>query len=95
MKKRRARRTSWAWRGDAPGAATIFTGKAELGQGIKTALLQIAVGIDADPGIEHRLVAQSTRKLWTGGVLGALTFALLGLGVAQQGKADQQGTGAC
>jgi nicotinate dehydrogenase subunit B len=32
-----------AWiRIDAPGAATVFTGKAELGQGIKTAILQIA-----------------------------------------------------
>jgi len=32
-----------AWiRIDANGAATVFTGKAELGQGIKTALLQVA-----------------------------------------------------
>ena len=26
---------------DATGAATLFTGKAELGQGVKTALLQV------------------------------------------------------
>src|SRR5262249_56150102 len=32
---------SWI-RIDADGAITVFTGKAELGQGIKTALLQIA-----------------------------------------------------
>ena len=32
-----------AWiRIDADGAITVFTGKAELGQGIKTALLQVA-----------------------------------------------------
>ena len=32
---------SWI-RIDADGAITVFTGKAELGQGIKTALLQVA-----------------------------------------------------
>ena len=34
---------SWI-RIDADGAVTVFTGKAELGQGIKTALLQVASG---------------------------------------------------
>ncbi len=39
---------SWI-RIDADGAITVFTGKAELGQGIKTALLQIAAEqLDAD-----------------------------------------------
>jgi nicotinate dehydrogenase subunit B len=41
---------SWI-RIDADGAITVFTGKAELGQGIKTALLQIAAEqLDADLG---------------------------------------------
>ena len=40
---------SWI-RIDADGAITVFTGKAELGQGIKTALMQIAAEeLDVDP----------------------------------------------
>src|SRR5262249_207948 len=40
---------SWI-RIDADGSITVFTGKAELGQGIKTALLQIAADqLDVDP----------------------------------------------
>ncbi|MEI9983694.1 MAG: molybdopterin cofactor-binding domain-containing protein [Aliidongia sp.] len=41
-----------AWIGlDATGRVTVFTGKAELGQGIRTALLQIAAEqLDLDPG---------------------------------------------
>lgn len=36
---------------DAVGHATVFTGKAELGQGIKTALLQVAAEeLDLEPG---------------------------------------------
>ena len=48
---------SWI-RIDADGAITVFTGKAELGQGIKTALLQIAAEeLDVDPAritLDHR-----------------------------------------
>ena len=53
-----------------------------------------AVCIDADPGIEHRLVVQGPRQLRPGGLLGTLHFALLRLGAAQQRKAHQQGAGA-
>src|SRR5476649_1666192 len=41
-----------AWiRVDPDGAITVFTGKAELGQGIKTALIQVAAEeLDVAPG---------------------------------------------
>ena len=46
--------TGWldAWiRIDAGGHITVFTGKAELGQGIKTALVQVAAEeLDVPPG---------------------------------------------
>src|SRR4051812_31914331 len=41
---------SWI-RVDADGAITVFTGKAELGQGVRTALLQVAAEeLDVEPG---------------------------------------------
>ena len=48
----RRRRSSISWiRIGADGRITVFTGKAELGQGIKTAFLQIAAEqLDTDPG---------------------------------------------
>ena len=47
-----------AWiRIDANGAATVFTGKVELGQGIKTALLQVAADELALP---HQLITLVT-----------------------------------
>ena len=47
-----------AWiRIDADGSVTVFTGKAELGQGIKTALIQVAA--------EQLGVAPGTVKLIT------------------------------
>jgi CO/xanthine dehydrogenase Mo-binding subunit len=50
---------SWI-RIDADGAITVFTGKAELGQGIKTALLQVAAEqLDADFG-QIKLVTADT-----------------------------------
>jgi nicotinate dehydrogenase subunit B len=51
---------SWI-RIDANGAITVFTGKAELGQGIKTALLQIAaeqLGVEIN---QLKLVTADTR----------------------------------
>ena len=52
---------SWI-RIDADGAITIFTGKAELGQGIKTALLQIAAEqLDADLD-KLKLIAADTAR---------------------------------
>ena len=52
-----------AWiRIDAKGEVTVFTGKAELGQGVKTALIQIAAEeLELDPTAIH-LVADTT---WT------------------------------
>ena len=45
---------SWI-RIDADGRITVLTGKAEIGQGIKTALLQIAADeLGVDPGAELR-----------------------------------------
>ena len=55
--------TPWldAWiRIDARGAITVFTGKAELGQGIKTALVQLAAEeLDVDPA-SIRLITADT-----------------------------------
>jgi nicotinate dehydrogenase subunit B len=52
---------SWI-RIDADGAITVFTGKAELGQGIKTALLQIAAEqLDADLGQIKLLTADTAQ----------------------------------
>jgi nicotinate dehydrogenase subunit B len=52
---------SWI-RIDAKGAITVFTGKAELGQGIKTALLQIAAE-ELDAGLEQlTLVTADTAR---------------------------------
>ena len=50
-----------AWiRIDAEGAITVFTGKAELGQGIKTALLQVAAEeLEVEPS-EITLVTADT-----------------------------------
>jgi nicotinate dehydrogenase subunit B len=51
---------SWI-RIDADGAVTVFTGKAELGQGIKTALLQIAAEeLEVDPRT-IRLISADTQ----------------------------------
>jgi len=50
---------SWI-RIDADGTITVFTGKAELGQGIRTALLQIAAEqLDTDPG-HFKLITADT-----------------------------------
>ena len=52
---------SWV-RIDADGSITVFTGKAELGQGIKTALLQVA-GEELGTGIERiELVTADTAR---------------------------------
>jgi nicotinate dehydrogenase subunit B len=52
---------SWI-RIDADGAITVFTGKAELGQGIKTALLQVA-GEELGTSIERlKLVTADTAR---------------------------------
>ncbi|MBV8747594.1 MAG: xanthine dehydrogenase family protein molybdopterin-binding subunit [Xanthobacteraceae bacterium] len=52
---------SWI-RIDADGSITVFTGKAELGQGIKTALLQVA-GEELGTGIERiKLVTADTAR---------------------------------
>jgi CO/xanthine dehydrogenase Mo-binding subunit len=52
-----------AWiRIDANGAATVFTGKVELGQGIKTALLQIAADELALPPQRINLVTADTAR---------------------------------
>jgi nicotinate dehydrogenase subunit B len=52
-----------AWiRLDAAGRATVFTGKAELGQGIRTALLQIAAEqLDLDPFAVDLVTADTAR----------------------------------
>ena len=53
-----------AWiRIDAKGEVTVFTGKAELGQGVKTALIQIAAEeLELDPTAIHLVTADTT---WT------------------------------
>jgi nicotinate dehydrogenase subunit B len=52
-----------AWIGiDATGRATVFTGKAELGQGIRTALIQIAAEqLDLDPQRIDLVTADTAR----------------------------------
>lgn len=52
-----------AWiRIDANGEITVFTGKAELGQGVKTALLQIAAEeLEVDPAGIHLITADTGR----------------------------------
>jgi CO/xanthine dehydrogenase Mo-binding subunit len=58
-----------AWiRIDAQGAVTVFTGKAELGQGIKTALIQVAAEeLDVPPG-QIRLITADTERTPNEGV---------------------------
>ncbi|MGZ8266968.1 MAG: molybdopterin cofactor-binding domain-containing protein [Burkholderiales bacterium] len=52
---------SWI-RIDADGTITVFTGKAELGQGIKTALLQVAAEeLAVDPRTLHLVTADTAR----------------------------------
>jgi nicotinate dehydrogenase subunit B len=52
---------SWI-RIDAAGKITVFTGKAELGQGIKTALIQVAAEeLDVDPGVIQLVTADTAR----------------------------------
>jgi nicotinate dehydrogenase subunit B len=52
-----------AWiRVDADGQITVFTGKAELGQGIKTALIQVAAEeLDVPPGALRLITADTGR----------------------------------
>jgi len=52
-----------AWiRIDADGTVTVFTGKAELGQGIKTALIQVAAEqLEVDPGTIHLTTADTSQ----------------------------------
>lgn len=52
-----------AWiRVDASGQVTVFTGKAELGQGIKTALVQVAAEeLDLEPAALHLITADTDR----------------------------------
>ena len=52
-----------AWiRVDADGQITVFTGKAELGQGIKTALIQVAAEeLDVAPASLHLITADTGR----------------------------------
>ncbi len=52
---------SWI-RVDADNTITVFTGKAELGQGLRTALLQIACEqLDTDPGYVKLITADTAR----------------------------------
>ncbi|MBV8848501.1 MAG: molybdopterin-dependent oxidoreductase, partial [Methylobacteriaceae bacterium] len=52
---------SWI-RVDADGAVTVFTGKCELGQGIKTALIQVAAEeLEIDPRRIHLVTADTAR----------------------------------
>jgi nicotinate dehydrogenase subunit B len=47
---------------DAKGEVTVFTGKAELGQGVKTAIIQIAAEeLEIDPGAVHLITADTDR----------------------------------
>ena len=52
-----------AWiRIDADGTVTVFTGKAELGQGIKTALIQVAAEqLEVDPGAVQFITADTSQ----------------------------------
>jgi nicotinate dehydrogenase subunit B len=52
-----------AWiRIDGQGQVTVFTGKAELGQGIRTALIQVAAEeLDVAPGSIHLITADTER----------------------------------
>ncbi|GAC1334729.1 MAG: xanthine dehydrogenase family protein molybdopterin-binding subunit [Beijerinckiaceae bacterium] len=52
-----------AWiRIDADGAVTVFTGKCEIGQGIKTALIQVAAEeLDVEPQAIHLVTADTAR----------------------------------
>jgi nicotinate dehydrogenase subunit B len=52
-----------AWiRIDADGTVTVFTGKAELGQGIKTALIQVAAEqLEVDPGAVRFITADTSQ----------------------------------
>jgi CO/xanthine dehydrogenase Mo-binding subunit len=52
---------SWI-RIDADGSITVFTGKAELGQGVKTALIQIAAEQLYVPPQRIRLITADTRQ---------------------------------
>src|SRR5262249_5535247 len=58
-----------AWmRIDGQGGITVFTGKAELGQGIRTALIQVAAEeLDVPPG-EVRLITADTERTPNEGV---------------------------
>src|SRR4051812_9702626 len=52
---------SWI-RIDADGSVTVFTGKVELGQGIRTALIQVAAEeLDVPPSIVHLVTADTAR----------------------------------
>jgi nicotinate dehydrogenase subunit B len=52
---------SWI-RVEADGAVTVFTGKCEIGQGIKTALLQVAAEeLEVDPQAVHLVTADTAR----------------------------------
>ncbi|HEY4028966.1 MAG TPA: molybdopterin cofactor-binding domain-containing protein [Caulobacteraceae bacterium] len=58
-----------AWiRIDRQGAITVFTGKAELGQGIKTALVQVAAEELDVPPVAIRLVSADTERTPNEGV---------------------------
>ncbi|EWY38365.1 aldehyde dehydrogenase [Skermanella stibiiresistens SB22] len=52
-----------AWiRIDADGEVTVFTGKVELGQGIRTALIQVAAEeLDVPPSVVHLVTADTAR----------------------------------
>ncbi|MBV8851703.1 MAG: molybdopterin-dependent oxidoreductase, partial [Methylobacteriaceae bacterium] len=52
---------SWI-RVEADGKVTVFTGKCELGQGIKTALLQVAAEeLEVDPHTIHLVISDTAR----------------------------------
>jgi nicotinate dehydrogenase subunit B len=65
-----------AWiRVDAQGLVTVFTGKAELGQGIKTALIQIAAEqLAVDPGHVSIVTADTARTANEGYTAGSHTM---------------------
>jgi len=60
---------------DAQGEITVFTGKAELGQGIRTALIQIAAEqLDVQPTDIHLVTADTARTANEGYTSGSLSM---------------------
>ena len=81
-----------AWiRIDADGKVTVFTGKAELGQGIRTALLQVAAEeLGLEPGAIALVTADTARTPDEGYTAGSKTIQVGGVNVRKAAAEARQ-----